>query len=189
MCVGIILAGGMSKRMGENKIMMSFKDEIMIDHLIKLYSTVCEKVVVVTGHYHQEIASYLEKQRDVIIKFNPNYPKGMFGSILKGIENENDDVLITPGDMPLVKLETLQKILMGEGCIRVPSYKRKLGHPIFLSKKMVNVLKHDEEHQHLKAFKNKMGFNIIETNDAGITIDFDSKDSLKKYKGREKYEN
>jgi molybdenum cofactor cytidylyltransferase len=189
MCVGIILAGGMSKRMGENKIMMPFNDDIMVDHLIKLYSAVCEKVVVVTGHYHQEIASYLEKERDVIIKYNPNYPKGMFSSILKGIENENDDVLITPGDIPLVKLETLQKILTGNGCIRVPSYKRKLGHPIFLSKKMVEALKHDGKYPHLKAFRNDMGFTIIETNDDGVTIDFDSKDSFIKYKGRGRYEN
>ncbi len=48
---GLILAGGASRRMGSPKALLRLQDETFLDRLIRLFSGVCEPVVVVVGDH------------------------------------------------------------------------------------------------------------------------------------------
>ncbi|MGE4572425.1 MAG: NTP transferase domain-containing protein [Candidatus Izemoplasmatales bacterium] len=181
---GIILAGGYSKRLGQNKMNIIFKNKPVIMHTIEHMKSVCENIYVVTGFYHDEIKKVLKDLDDIHLMYNPDYEQGMFRSIQKGVECVENDFFIIPGDYPLVDKSIYEKMKLGHAGIRVPSFSFKLGHPIYFDysyKKMIlNTKKQD-----LKSFRNQYNFEIIEVNNSSILFDIDTMDDVKILKEKE----
>ena len=121
MAEGIILAGGKSTRMGQNKMLLMYQNHPLIWYTIQSMKPFVSKIIIVTGRYDKEIKETL-KNEDVTFVFNENYEKGMFSSVLKGVKETKEDFFIIPGDCPFVKEDTYRKLLKGNGDIRVPSY-------------------------------------------------------------------
>lgn len=169
---GIILAAGYSSRAKTNKMMLPYRSKPLISHAIETIQPFCERVICVTGHFHQDMIELLETYPNLAIVYNPDYPKGMFSSIKAGVQETNNDFFIIPGDYPLVKPTTYQKLFEGEGKIRVPSFSHHLGHPIFFDKEYKNkILK--TTFDNLKSFRNSEPYSIIEVDDPGILLDID----------------
>jgi len=181
---GIVLAGGKSSRLGQNKMNIMFKGKTVIQHTIEQMRPVCDHIFVITGFYHEEISRSFEPRQGLHFVFNPDYEKGMFTSVKKGVACTKNDFFIIPGDYPLVKTTTYRKILLGAKGIRVPSFSFKLGHPIYFSKiYKKKILEADVEH--LKAFRNKFEYEMINVDDKGILFDIDTFNDVKNLKKEE----
>ena len=97
----IVLAAGLSQRMGENKLLLPFKGECILSHTIKRALSFSSRVVVVSGRDREKIEQ-IALTLGVDMVFNPLFEKGQRESTLCGIRAiENDDFAILPGDLPL----------------------------------------------------------------------------------------
>ncbi len=176
---GIILAGGLSTRMKQNKMLLFYMGKPLIDHAIALLTPFVNDIIVVTGHYHDEIYTYLSGRTHVKVIKNTAYQKGMFTSVKTGIKTADDSVLIMPGDMPKIQPTTIEAILDGSGLLRVPSINNHRGHPLYIDKSLFPALLQEPDTSHLKAFRDKHTINHIEVNDTGILIDIDTPTDIK----------
>jgi molybdenum cofactor cytidylyltransferase len=181
---GIILAAGYSSRFTQNKMCALYLNKPLILHTIENMHSVCEKIYLVTGHYHQEIVEIVKGIKDVEVVYNENYDQGMFSSVLTGVSRVSHDFFIIPGDYPLVKKTVYQEILKGASELRVPSYKGRLGHPLFMKKTLINNLLKTEA-TNLKEFRNFYPYQIIEVSDESILLDIDTIDDLLSLEGKE----
>lgn len=113
----VVLAGGSSTRYGENKLMLDWHGNSMIDHCVnKLSEMNLEEIVVVTGKYHHEIKNELKNSRANII-YNIQHENGISSSIIKGVEyvsekcDDNASILIVLPDQPYVSIDHLNQLI------------------------------------------------------------------------------
>lgn len=174
MITGVILAGGKSTRTNLNKLCLNIGNKPILFWTIENIEHNVDKLIVVAGKFHEQLKEIIPN--NIEISFNKNFESGMFSSIKCGLEAiDNSDVLIQLGDCPFVKDETIKKIINGEGnhLIKVPTYKGKHGHPIFIKKDLVNIIKKSSNKTTLKQIRDEYGFDEIEVDDKNILNDID----------------
>ncbi len=174
MIEAIILAGGKSSRLKRNKMLLKVDNVPLILHTINCYRPFVDKVIVVTGKYHQEISELLKNEEKVIVVENKDYELGMFSSVKVGVNATSGDFLLTPGDCPFVKKETIKKILEGKGKIRVPRYQNEDGHPIYISKEYKQEILDFPLDLNLKVFRDSKNYEIINVDDKNILMNLNS---------------
>lgn len=64
-CIGVVLAGGQSSRMGRDKALLPYKGQSLLQHQVALLTQVCERVVV-SGEY-----SGFECIDDMVMRYGP----------------------------------------------------------------------------------------------------------------------
>lgn len=104
----VIMASGMSKRFGSNKLMADFDGEPMILKTLKSTEGLIQKRVVVTRH--AEVAELCrELNTDVILHDLPHRND----TVRLGLEalGDCDCCMFLPGDQPLLRRETVSKLL------------------------------------------------------------------------------
>ena len=109
-----ILAAGSSERMEEaNKLLLPYRSEALIKIVSKmLIDSLLDPIFIVTGYEHDKVVKLLPKSLDNII-YNKDWRKGMGKSINKAISSlpaNIDGNMIVLGDMPLIKVETINKL-------------------------------------------------------------------------------
>lgn len=172
--VGIVLAGGLSTRTKVNKLLLEVDRKPLICHTIETISPFVDRVVVVTGKYHEELSKVI---KGCEIVFNKNYELGMFSSVLAGINKAvGNDVLLIPGDITNVSRETIKSVINGSKAIRKPCYEGVSGHPVFISKELVNLLVKEPVDSKLCDFINEHIEDVeqIEVDDKYINFDIDT---------------
>lgn len=172
--VGVVLAGGYSSRAKVNKLLLEVDRKPLICHTIDSIKPFCKKVFVVTGKYHEELSEVLS---DVEIVYNKDFDLGMFSSVLTGARaSVGEDVLLIPGDISNVSGATIEALLHGTKDIRIPSFEGITGHPVFISKKYVELLTHEPVSSKLCDFLNAHASvkEVISVNDPFINFDIDT---------------
>ena len=172
--VGIVLAGGSSTRAKVNKLLLEVDRKPLICHTIDSISPFVDRVVVVTGKYHDELCKVITNAE---IVFNSNHEKGMFSSVLAGVEAAlGNNVLLIPGDITNVSGASIRALLMGTKAIRIPSFNGVTGHPVYLAKEILNELAKEPVNSKLCDFiaKHNNETEIIEVNDKFINFDIDT---------------
>ena len=173
---GIVLAGGKASRMNQNKMLLDYDGQPIIYHSVKNMSSVCDKIVIITGEYQVDYTRYFPDDLDIIVIYNELHELGMFSSVKKGAMQIDDQCFIIPGDYPLIQPSTYKETLKQKGEIRVPTYKGRKGHPIFLEKNVVKELLDEPLESNLKAFRNKYQVTYFDVDDKGILLDIDNID-------------
>ncbi len=140
----VILAAGMSTRMGQHKILMPWSDgHSIIEHIIhQLFKARIDPITVVTGHKAKEVKALL-KPLDVNIVYNRGYRTGeMLSSVKAGLRAMPDHTaaaLIVLGDQPRIQAKVLYQLLnayaLGHGDLIIPSYDKRRGHPLLLGRR------------------------------------------------------
>lgn len=151
-----------------------YQGKTIIARVVETFQDFVDKVIVVTGKYHDDTVAALSGYPKVAFVRNPLYAMGMFSSVQCGVQAASGDLLIIPGDMPLVKKATIRALLAATGNVRVPVYKHRKGHPIFIAAKLRFDLLGEEDERGLKAFRDRHDPTMVETDDEGILIDVDS---------------
>lgn len=133
---GIVLAAGVSSRMGRPKQLLPFRGQTVLECVVDgaLHSPL-HKVVVVLGHKSESIRSLLAA-KDVTVVLNPQYERGQGSSIkagLRAVRGEVDAVLFLLGDQPLIARETIRSLIASydrrPSPIVLPVYNGKRGNP------------------------------------------------------------
>jgi len=140
MICAIVLAAGLSSRMGVQKLLLPFGGKTVISHIVdQLLASTAGEVHVVVGHQAERISRELSG-RAVSIVNNPNYKSGMLSSVRCGLRNLPEKcraVIVMLGDQPSITTELIDRMLQSfastEKNILVPLYKGKRGHPILFS--------------------------------------------------------
>lgn len=176
----IILAGGKSSRFTRNKMKEIINGKPMIYHTIQTFIEFSKSVTIVTGFYDIDYLDLYLQDPKLHVVHNKDHEKGMFSSVKTGIKHIKSDFFLIPGDYPLVKKDTVQKLIDAEGIIRVPIFQGKKGHPIFISKELLEDLKNEPVDSNLKKFRDRYPVNYIEVDDAGVIHDVDFEDDIKK---------
>ncbi|WP_299609667.1 nucleotidyltransferase family protein [uncultured Tateyamaria sp.] len=134
----IILAAGLSQRMGErNKLLLPVGDIPMIQHMVDVYSAaIAGPVVVVTGHQAFEIEGALAGS-GARTMFNPIYAQGQPTSVACGLRavKDADAILVGLGDQPLLTAGDLRVLLAAHAAtdtsrISIPMVDQQRGNPI-----------------------------------------------------------
>jgi len=186
MITAILLAAGASRRMGPaNKLMLSYKGKPMVLHTLDaLIASKIEHVVVVKGHQPEAIDSIVG-ERSVQMVHNPDWEKGMTGSIQAGVgiaDPGTRGYLICQGDMPDILTSTYNILydefhaLNNEKQILLPAFKNKRGNPVlFCSSYRQEILTHREP-EGCRELVKKYGsrVSLVEINDPGILRDIDT---------------
>lgn len=116
----IVLAGGQSSRMGQDKALMKLGGKTVIEHVIDNLSKVFDEVYISGNH-----SNYPDSKRvikDVITH------KGPMGGIRSALENYGEDIFVCSCDMPFFSSELIKDILQKkeENRINVAQYKEKV---------------------------------------------------------------
>ncbi len=185
----VITAAGCSKRMGEAKLLMKIGQKTILEHTLSGIYNVADEIVIVTGCYHERMRKVLENYNKVKMVYNSDYQKGMFSSVLRGIQSISADrIFIVPGDCPLIQEEIYRKLLTRDEEIVIPSYKGRGGHPVLISKNAREKLLKEPPNSTLKDFIKKYGVFYLEVDSDVILKDMDTPEDFEIIKERLKDE-
>lgn len=171
----ILLAAGLSTRMGRNKLLLPFKGKTIIENTLSSLIPFSDRIIVVTGFEKERIEKILKGYNCFFI-YNKEYEKGQRGSSICGVrEVKDDDFLIVPADLPLLSSVDIDKAireLKNSKIVRL-SHSGIPGHPVFYKK---------ENQRNLLSFSGSMkdylfavGFKEIESS-IGSVFDTDTKE-------------
>ena len=141
MISAVVLAAGLSRRMGQLKLLLPWGQGSVIGHIVTtLEASEITEIVVVTGFRTGEVAAAIKGTRARIVH-NPHYDEGgMLSSAQVGLRALGEQVtgaLLCLGDQPQIEADTIKVILKqaedtGFDRVLIPSYGMRAGHPIFL---------------------------------------------------------
>ena len=175
----ILLAGGSSKRFGSNKLLLPLGGYPMIEHPIQRFrSAGVTDIIVVTGAYDEALQNAgLSSVRFIR---NDQYESGMSSSVrvgIKALPTDSEAVFITPADLPLFSVQTVQALLrsMGHHSAIIPVHRGKKGHPVLISRKAatrcLSIVSEKALYDTLIEFKSATVFLDVE--DEGTLMDID----------------
>lgn len=165
----ILLAAGVSRRMGTLKALLDWQGRPLIIHqIVALREAGADEVVVVLGHRADELQARIGVNRDVYdlgrvrCVVNEDYAQGKTTSIKTGLwalassADPNAAILMLNVDQPrsvgIIK-ETLDAHRSGnDTLITIPTYQGKGGHPIVVSRSLYSeLIAIDERTQGMRA--------------------------------------
>jgi molybdenum cofactor cytidylyltransferase len=192
MISAIVLAAGLSKRMGTNKMLLPWGQTTVIEKVISsLTDAGLSDIYVVTGGAGAVLRKLLQGSNVKFI-FNKDYANGeMLISIqigLKALRNEVEAVLIVLGDQPQIEPQVVMEIVARFQATRqaiiVPSYKMHRGHPWLLGKTFWEEILSLKPPLTLRDFLNdhKEIINYLIINTPSILQDLDTQEDYSQFK-------
>jgi molybdenum cofactor cytidylyltransferase len=141
----VVLAAGMARRMGTNKLLEDVGGRPMIARVVDAFlASKAGPVVVVVGHEAARVRDALAGKQVVFVE-NPAYEEGLGASLRAGIaavasmrDPAVDGALVALGDMPFVRPALVDQLIgafdpRGAFSVCVPVHERKRGHPVLWS--------------------------------------------------------
>ena len=133
----IILAAGQSKRMGQPKMLLSWGEQTVIEHVIITFLKAgIDDILVVTGGVREQVERAIDHY-SVRKIHNQDYAAGeMLSSLqcgLRAMPLESQAVLIGLGDQPQILEQSIRSICEAyqesKSRLIVPSFQMRRGHP------------------------------------------------------------
>lgn len=140
----IILAAGLSRRMGAAKMILSWGATTVLGKVVStLTQSGIGEIVVVAGGIKAQIESALSGSKAKIV-FNPDYESGeMLQSLKIGLNSLSPTAkatLVALGDQPLIEMDVVDRIIKEYQTQRpllvVPSFQMRRGHPWLVDRKL-----------------------------------------------------
>ncbi len=188
----ILLAAGMSKRMGSPKQLLPLNGKPMIRHCLDaILESEIDRPVVVLGPGSEETRRAIQ-DLPLNVVFNNQKDSEMAQSVRIGIHAVDDAcsaVFICLSDHPMVSIETFRILMEWHSQhpdqILIPTYKEKRGHPTLFP---LPVLKEIFPDGNLRGIINRNSERVKEVPviDEGVVLDLDTDEDYQKI--REKVE-
>lgn len=134
----ILLAAGLSKRMGTNKLVRPVHDTCLLEIAIRTALSYTDRLAVVTGYEREKTAFFAARYNAEEI-FNPDYELGQESSLRRALLSCEEDIIVLPADLPFITKEdylTAETMLKGYEAAR-PLYDGQPGHPVALAESLV----------------------------------------------------
>ena len=191
-CAAIILAAGMSTRMGDtNKLLIEIDGTPMIRRTVMTAIAACDApVTVVTGHQSDLVKAALSGL-PVAFMFNPNFAKGQKTSVACGLDAapEAENTLVVLGDQPRLTPQNLSWLLAQHSAakITIPICTGKRGNPIVVPHALKPMLLTDKRNPGCHTFtrQNPDLVNFVETDQTAFFQDIDSPEDLENFNQQE----
>ncbi|WP_143422993.1 nucleotidyltransferase family protein [Halarsenatibacter silvermanii] len=147
----VVLAAGKASRMHRLKQLLPWGDKTILETVIcRLQSSsLSGEIRVVLGAEVDRIkevlisSPHIDNRGEIIIKKNPEFEKGMFSSVMVGIEglepgdSDLEGIMFMLGDMPLIKTSLYDSLLAEfraeNPSILAPRCCGRRGHPVLIS--------------------------------------------------------
>ncbi len=166
----VVLAAGMSRRMGQPKQLLPWGKTTVIGQVVNvLQAAQVAQIVVVTGKSREQVEQTL-KNTSAQCVFNPRYETSeMLTSLKVGISRLHDEVqavLVVLGDQPQIQVSVVQGLIeqyrLGKGLLIVPSYQMRRGHPWLVDRSLwQEILQMDDERESMRNFLNHHAQDIV----------------------------
>ena len=184
----ILMASGLSTRMGENKLFLKFKGKKIYQHTLDLLKDLDFNKVIVVSSY-DEILKEAEEMGFVGI-FNDDNEVGKSSSIKLGVRECDDEAMMFfVADQPLLSLKTCEKIIDAykhKELITYPVVNDRRGAPVIFPNNYKEDLYKLEGDQGGMILAYKQEVNKVEISDESELLDIDT---VKTYEDmKEKYE-
>jgi len=131
----VVLAAGISKRFGSQKLEYPYKGKPLLQWTLdKVRDFKARKIMI----FSKELNTSKFDLKDFEIFENKTSQEGLSSSVKLAISkcNESDGVLFFLGDMPEIKRRTIEKIILtGKNHIVFPNFNGVKGFPVFLPSK------------------------------------------------------
>ena len=181
----VIVAAGMSSRMGDFKPMLNIGSISIAQRIIATFHQAdVTKIVMVTGYNALTLERHLANNGVIFLR-NENYETTqMFDSAKIGLEymrDKCDKVLFTPVDIPLFTANTVTTLLNSGAELACPVCDGKTGHPILISSAIIEKILADSGERGLQGAISRCGVEMtqVEVSDQGVLHDADTPDDYK----------
>ena len=140
---GVVLAAGLSRRMGKNKLVAQVDGKALVRHAAEAaMAGGLDPVIVVTGHQAADIQNALAGL-NVTLVHNPDYADGLSTSLKRGIESlpsSSAGAMVLLSDMPGVTGDLVAKVRAafdpaGNRSICVAAAHGERGHPVLWARR------------------------------------------------------
>jgi molybdenum cofactor cytidylyltransferase len=180
----IVLAAGLSSRMGTQKLLLPFDEKTIVECVVQnILNSGINQVTVVLGSDHLEISKVL-KPWPVKTVWNEKFQEGMHTSVISGVKALPPDakaVLIFLGDQPFISVKVIHDVIevwksSGKGII-IPLFDGKRGHPPLYDMKLRHELSNLDPEVGLRSVAQNFPEDIfeVETFCPEIVRDIDTK--------------
>jgi len=181
----VVLAAGLSKRMGAFKPLLPLGGKALLVHVIETLKAVDEiqTIVVVTGHEERRLMTTLQAT-PVSFVHNSCYASGeMLSSVqagLRALPADVEAVVLALGDQPAVQPETVRRLvrtwLEQRPPLVLPVFHGRRGHPLLLSMSLRAEILALPENATLKTVVHHHLSEAVQTavDDAAVTADVDT---------------
>lgn len=176
----LIVAAGMSTRMGEFKPMLSIGSISIAQRVIATLSQAgVSKIVMVTGYNATILERHLAGNGIIFLRNEDYETTQMFDSVKIGLRyllDKCDKVLFTPVDVPLFTAKTVKAILDSGAPLAVPMCDGKQGHPILISNSLIPEILNDCGEMGLKGAMDRCSIPLLrlDVEDPGTIHDADT---------------
>lgn len=181
---GVVLAAGLSSRMGTCKMLLKVGEKTVIQNCIEAMYDYCSNIIVVGGYNYSIIATHLKPYKKVTMIINKDYKNGMFSSVKAGLRKVTGErFFLTPGDYPLIQKRTYSKMLECSSNIVIPSYHNKSGHPILVNSNYIKEILSNKNYKSMRDFIHTHDASTLPLHDPGILIDLDTQNEYTHIRG------
>jgi CTP:molybdopterin cytidylyltransferase MocA len=188
---GLVLAAGLSSRMGDFKPLMEINGKPLIEHSIEsLLRGGAETVTVVLGYRAEDIKARLSQtfsKKQISFALNADFETtDMLASIKTGLSaiSPCDAFFLLPGDMPAVHQNTMAELtsaLVRSGAhIAIPTIKGRRKHPPLIRSSCIKDILSYQGKEGLRGFWHTYEQHITEAAvlDKGCLMDADKMDDF-----------
>ena len=186
---GLVLAAGLSSRMGRNKLTAPLAGKPMLRHVVEAaLASRLDSITVVTGHDSLAVEGVL---KDMPVRFlhNPDYAAGLSTSLRAGVADcVSDGVMVLLGDMPGITAGLIDRTIAAFDppagrAICVATARGEHGHPVLWGRQFFAELRNLTGDKGGRALIAAHASQVceIEAADAGPLTDIDTPEALTAY--------
>ena len=188
----LIVAAGMSSRMGDFKPMLNVGSISIAQRVVAtLQQAGVDKIVMITGYNATQLERHLSGMGIVFLRNEKYEFTQMFESACIGLsylKDKCDRLLFTPVDIPLFTAATVDLLLESDAPLACPVCEGERGHPILISTALIPALLADSGDDGLRGALERCGADMeeISVEDRGVLHDADTPED---YRALLKYHN
>jgi len=189
----VILAAGLSSRMGSSKPLLTLGGRSLLGHCRDLFAECgVAHLLTVVGHLAEKAGEEAATQ-GMLVTENPDYRSGMFSSVRRAVSALPADIegfFMLPVDIPLIRPATVRSLLehfaTGSGTVLYPAFAGRRGHPPLIPAALVPaILAHDGAGGLETVLAGHPGREVAVW-DEGILLDADTPEDLQRLRDRQK---
>lgn len=172
----VMLAAGLSSRMGRWKMMLPYGDGTILDCAIANALGFCQRVIVVSGFRGDELAERYRHHPQVQIAHNADYHAGMLSSIQTGVRQvRGGHFFLALGDMPGVSPWLYAALWQEKGeFVLIPRCHKGKGHPVLLPRSIITHITDAPPGVTMKQLIAQQDYRFLEVGDQAIHMDIDT---------------
>ncbi len=183
----VILAAGLSSRMGRYKPLLPVNGQPAIVHLITtMQDAGVDHCIIVTGYCADDLKNACRTLDHVSFVHNPHYASTqMLDSAKIGFRAVPDAcsrILFTPADIPLIPVSVVRELLKCPDPLIYPVCRDQKGHPVSIKKDYLEQIISFNGNHGLRGALDSLPVDpaYLETDDPGILMDMDTPEDYQK---------